>query len=194
MLRPWQRNARTHSRKQIRQIADSIRRFGFTNPVLVDRKNTILSGHGWVAAAELLSMSDVPCIRLESMTAAEQQAYVIADNKLALNAGWDEEILAEELKALSELDRDFDLTLTGFAVAEIDSLVDGLVPEESGDPAEDRLPVEAPLRCHRGDIWQLGSHRLIWRCSRSRHRCRPHRYRAGADVFTDPPMFGSTAT
>jgi len=94
------------------------------------------------------------------VTAAEQQAYVIAYNKLALNAGWDEEILAEELKALSELDLDFDLTPTGFAVAEIDSLV-GLVPEESGDPAEDRLPVEAPLRCYRGDIWQLGSRRLI---------------------------------
>ncbi|EAQ35370.1 hypothetical protein NB311A_13676, partial [Nitrobacter sp. Nb-311A] len=112
-LRPWQRNARTHSRKQIRQIADSIRKFGFTNPVLVDRENSILAGHGRVAAAELLSMSEVPCIRLESMTAAEKRAYVIADNKLALNAGWDEEILAEELKALSELDLDFDLTLSG---------------------------------------------------------------------------------
>ena len=98
VLRPWQRNARTHSRKQIRQIADSIRTFGFTNPVLVDRKNTILAGHGRVAAAELLSMSDVPCVRLESMTAAEQRAYVLADNKLALNAGWDEELLAEELR------------------------------------------------------------------------------------------------
>src|SRR6185437_15641600 len=148
-LHPWQRNARTHSRKQIRQIADSIRRFGFTSPVLVDRDNTILAGHGRVAAAELLAMSEVPCLRIESMTAVEKQAYVIADNKLALNAGWDEEILAEELKALSELDLDFDLTLTGFAMAEIDSLVDGLVPEEAGDPADDRLPVEAPLRCHR---------------------------------------------
>jgi len=137
-LRPWSRNARTHSRKQVRQIADSIRKFGFTNPVLVDQENSILAGHGRVAAAELLSMSEVPCLRIESMTAAEKRAYVIADNKLALNAGWDEEILAEELKTLSELDLDFDLTLTGFAMAEIDSLVDGLLPEESGDPADDR--------------------------------------------------------
>lgn len=187
-LRPWQRNARTHSRKQIRQIADSIRKFGFTNPVLVDRENSILAGHGRVAAAELLSMSEVPCIRLESMTAAEKRAYVIADNKLALNAGWDEEILAEELKALSDLDLDFDLTLTGFAVAEIDSLVDGLIPEETGDPADDRLPVEAPPRCHRGDIWQLGSHRLI--CGDARD---PEAVAAlmGLEqaqmVFTDPP-------
>src|SRR3954447_2584248 len=139
-LRPWPRNAPTHSRKQVRQIADSIRRFGFTNPVLVDRENTILAGHGRVAAAELLTMSEVPCLRIESMTHAEKQAYVIADNKLALNAGWDEEILAEELKALSNLDLDFDLTITGFATAEIDSLVDGLIPEEAGDPADDRLP------------------------------------------------------
>src|SRR3954454_15974025 len=95
-LRPWVRNARSHSRKQIRQIADSIRRFGFTNPVLVDRENTILAGHGRVAAAELLTMGEVPCLRIESMTAAEKQAYVIADNKIALNAGWDEELLAEE--------------------------------------------------------------------------------------------------
>src|SRR3954469_11255941 len=100
-LRPWRRNARTHSRKQVRQIADSIQRFGFTNPVLIDRENTILAGHGRVAAAESLNMSEVPCLRIESMTQAEKQAYVIADNKLALNAGWDEEILAEELKALS---------------------------------------------------------------------------------------------
>ena len=187
-LRPWRRNARTHSRKQVRQIADSIRRFGFTNPVLVDQENTILAGHGRVAAAELLTMSEVPCLRIESMTAAEKQAYVIADNKLALNAGWDEEILAEEMKALSELDLDFDLTLTGFAMAEIDSLVDSLVPEEAGDPADDRLPVEAPLRCHRGDIWQLGPHLLI--CGDARD---PDTVAAlmGVEqaqmVFTDPP-------
>ncbi len=186
-LRSWQRNARTHSRKQVRQLADS-RRFGFTNPVLVDRENSILADHGRVAAAELLSMSEVPCLRLESMTAPEKRAYVIADNKLALNAGWDEDILAEELKALNALDLDFDLTLIGFAVAEIDSLVDGLVPEEAGDPAADRLPVEAPLRCHRSDIWQLGSHRLI--CGDARD---PDTVAAlmGSEqaqmVFTDPP-------
>jgi DNA modification methylase len=187
-LRPWRRNARTHSRKQIRQIADSIRRFGFTSPVLIDREDVILAGHGRVAAAELLAMGEVPCLRIESMTVEEKRAYVIADNKLALNAGWDEEILAEELKALSALDLDFDVTLTGFAVAEIDHLIDGLVPEEAGDPADDRLPVEAPLRCRRGDIWQLGPHLLI--CGDARD---PDTVAAlmGPEqaqmVFTDPP-------
>jgi ParB-like chromosome segregation protein Spo0J len=86
-LRPWARNARTHSKKQVRQIADSIRQFGFTSPVLIDRDNAILAGHGRVAAARLLEMNEIPCVRLESMTPEQKRAYVIADNKLALNAG-----------------------------------------------------------------------------------------------------------
>jgi DNA modification methylase len=161
-LRPWGRNARTHSKKQIRQIADSIRTFGFTNPVLIDAENTILAGHGRVAAAELLGMEAVPCVRIEHMTPEQKRAYVIADNKLALNAGWDEEILAEELKALASFDLDFDIGITGFTIAEIDSLIEGQVPEEPGDPAEDLLPADdGPPRCRPGDIWQLGRHRLI---------------------------------
>src|SRR4029077_12089897 len=92
-LVPYARNARIHSKRQIRQIADSIRRFGFTNPVLIDRENTILAGHGRVEAAQLLGLTEVPCVRIETMSAAEKRAYVLADNKLALNAGWDEEIL-----------------------------------------------------------------------------------------------------
>src|SRR5215207_3027976 len=107
-LKPHARNARTHSKKQIRQIADSIRTFGFTNPVLIDAENAILAGHGRVAAAELLEWREVPCVRLEAMTPEQKRAYVIADNKLALNAGWDEEVLAEELKALLAVDIDFD--------------------------------------------------------------------------------------
>ena len=95
----WEKNARTHSKKQIRQIADSMRRFGFTNPVLIDDDNHILAGHGRVAAAKSLGMPEVPCLRIGAMTPAEKRAYVIADNKIALNAGWDEEILAEELKS-----------------------------------------------------------------------------------------------
>jgi hypothetical protein len=93
-LRPFRRNAGTHSKKQIKQIAESIRIFGFTNPVLIDETRTVLAGHGRLAAAKLLGLKEVPCIRLTKMTAAQKQAYVIADNKLALNAGWDEEILA----------------------------------------------------------------------------------------------------
>lgn len=156
-LRPWPKNARTHSRKQLRQIADSIRRFGFTNPVLIDGEATILAGHGRVAAAGLLEMAEVPCVRIETMTAAEKRAYVIADNKLALNAGWD-----EELQALLAVDLVFNVGLTGFSIPEIDSLIEGLAPEEPGDPAEDVLPPEdGPALCRPGDIWQLGPHRLI---------------------------------
>src|SRR5829696_6703424 len=160
-LTPAPRNARTHSKKQVRQIAASIERFGFTNPVLIDNENTILAGHGRVAAAKLLDMAEVPCLRLERMSPAEKRAYVLADNKLALNAGWDEEILAEELKELLALDLDFDIGLTGFSIPEIDSLVEGLAPKEPGDPADDAVPQDSPARCRPGDLWRLGPHRLI---------------------------------
>ena len=162
-LRPWTRNARTHSRKQLRQIADSIERFGFTNPVLIDGENRILAGHGRVEAAKLIGMTEVPCLRFDHMSASEKRAYVLADNKLALNAGWDEELLALELKELSEADLDFSLDITGFSIAEVDGLIEGLSPEEAGDPAEDALPNPAttPRRCRPGDIYRLGPHRLI---------------------------------
>ena len=188
-LTPYARNARTHSKKQLRQIADSIDRFGFTNPILIDASNTILAGHGRVEAARLLGLAEVPCIRLEHMSAEEKRAYVLADNKLALNAGWDEEILAEELKELLAVDLDFDIGLTGFTVAEIDSLVDGLEPEEPGDPEEDRLPEDdGEARCRPGDIWQLGPHRLI--CGSSLDERTVVALMAGEKarmVFTDPP-------
>ncbi|MGB5214958.1 MAG: ParB/Srx family N-terminal domain-containing protein [Anderseniella sp.] len=97
-LRPWARNARTHSKKQVRQIADSIEAFGFTNPVLVDRHLSILAGHGRVEAARLLGQEAVPCLYVDDLSEAQKRAYVLADNKLALNAGWDEELLATELE------------------------------------------------------------------------------------------------
>src|SRR3954469_11025341 len=109
------RISRTHSKKQIRQIARSIERFGFTSPVLVSDEGEIVAGHGRVEAAKLLGLTTVPTLRLSHLSAAERRAYLIADNKLALNAGWDQEILAIELQALVELD--FDLTLTGFSLA-----------------------------------------------------------------------------
>lgn len=160
-LRPWARNARTHSKKQIRQLAESIRTFGFTNPVLIDRENTILAGHGRVEAAKSLGLEAVPCVRLEHMTPAQKRAYVIADNKLALNAGWDEELLAEELSALLAVDLGFDVGVTGFSIPEIDALIEGLAPEEPGDPDDDVLPASAPRRCAPGDVWRLGAHRLV---------------------------------
>jgi DNA modification methylase len=162
VLRPWARNARTHSRKQLRQIAKSIETFGFTSPILIDQANTILAGHGRVEAAKLMGLSEVPCIRIEHMTEAEKRAYVIADNKLALNAGWDEELLAEELKGLLATEGiGFDIGVIGFEVAEIDSLVEGLTPQEPGDPEDDVRPEIAPRRVIAGDVWQLGPHRLL---------------------------------
>ena len=162
-LRPLTRNARTHSRKQLRQIADSIERFGFTNPVLIDSDNRILAGHGRVEAAKQIGMTSVPCLRFDHLSASEKRAYVLADNKLALNAGWDEELLALELKELSEADLGFSLDITGFSIAEVDSLVEGLSPEEAGDPAVEELPdpAKTPRRCRSGDIYRLGPHRLI---------------------------------
>jgi len=161
-LKPWARNARTHSRKQVRQIADSITAFGFTNPVLIDRGNTILAGHGRVEAARLLGLESVPCLRIENLSEAQKRAYVLADNKLALNAGWDEEILAEELQALLIPGSGIDVGLTGFSIAEIDRAIEGHVVEEAGDPADDIVPEGAVAsRCSLGDIWQLGVHRVI---------------------------------
>jgi DNA modification methylase len=160
-LTPWAKNARTHSKKQLRQIGESIRTFGFTSPVLIDAANTILAGHGRVAAARLIGMGHVPCVRLEHMTPEQKRAYVLADNKLALNADWDEELLAEELQALLGVgDLGFDIGVTGFDLGEIDTLITGLEVEEPGDPEDDVLPVVAPRRAHPGDIWQLGRHRL----------------------------------
>jgi hypothetical protein len=160
-LKPWAKNARTHSKKQVRQIADSIRRFGFTNPVLIDGSQVILAGHGRVEAAKLIGMIDVPCLRFDHMTEAEKRAYVIADNKLALNAGWDEQLLAEELKGLLAEDAGFDVALTGFSIAEVDTLIEGLSVEDPGDLREDAMPAEAPGSCPCSpDGWRAGRHGL----------------------------------
>ncbi|SDK65277.1 site-specific DNA-methyltransferase [Aliiruegeria lutimaris] len=160
-LTPWARNARTHSKKQVRQIAESIETFGFTNPVLIDERYTILAGHGRVEAAKLLGMGEVPCLRLDHMRAEEKRAYVLADNKLPLNAGWDEDLLAAELGALMSSDLDFDIGITGFSIPEIDGIMEAVAPEEPGDPEDDVVPEAAPRRVHPGDVWQLGRHRLI---------------------------------
>ncbi|MEQ8319783.1 MAG: DNA methyltransferase [Rhodospirillales bacterium] len=187
-LVPWAGNARTHSNKQLKQIADSIRQFGFTNPVIIDGDNHILAGHGRVAAAKTLGMETIPCLRQDRMTDSEKRAYVIADNKLALNAGWDEDLLAKELGALYELNLDFDVEITGFCIAEVDNLIDGLSVEEPGDPNDDRIPEDAPQRCTLGSLWQLGPHRLI--CGDARDPDILNRLMNGRKarmVFTDPP-------
>jgi DNA modification methylase len=188
-LKPWKTNARTHSKRQLKQLAASIEQFGFTNPILIDRDDAILAGNGRVEAAKLLGLETVPCLRLEDMTEAQKRAYVLADNKLALNAGWDEDLLAQELGALHSLDLDFTLDITGFTIAEIDTLIDGRAPEEPNDPADDLVPaLPASARCGTGDIWQLGPHRLM--CGSALHPETINQLMDGKQarmVFTDPP-------
>ena len=143
-LKPWRANARTHSKKQVRQIADSIQRFGFTNPVLVSDEGEIIAGHGRVEAAKLLGMETVPTIALSHLGEVERRAYVLADNKLALNAGWDREILAIELQALVDLD--FDVELAGFSLAEVDVVLDEAResdPTGNDEPDDEVPPVPA---------------------------------------------------
>lgn len=195
-FRPYPRNARTHSKKQIRQIADSIARFGFTNPVLVDDDAMILAGHGRVEAAKLLGMATVPCLRLSSMSEAEKRAYVLADNKLAANAGWDEDILADELQLVLEDIGEIDIDVTGFSVAEIDMLLDsgesGPEPQDERDDALlDNLSTSAITRP--GDVWQLGDHLLVCGDARDESVYRILMTRPDGElelarmVFTDPP-------
>ena len=169
-LKPYARNARTHSKKQIRQIADSIERFGFTNPVLVSDEGEIIAGHGRVEAARLLGMKSVPTIALSHLSETERRAYVLADNKLALNAGWDREILAIELQGL--IDLGFDMSVTGFSLAEIDFALDeaGDSDPDGSDAPEDAVPaMAAHAVSRRGDLWLLGRHKLICGDARLRH-------------------------
>lgn len=160
-LKPWKQNARQHPKKQINQIAESIREFGFTNPVLIDEDDQILAGHGRVAAAKALGLTEVPCARIDHMTPSQKRAYVLADNQIALNASWDEDLLADELGALAEIDLDFDIQLTGFSLAEIDTFVELGAPEQSRNPEADQLPESCLERVAPGDIWALGPHRLV---------------------------------
>jgi hypothetical protein len=153
-------NPRTHSPAQLRRIADSIRQFGFTNPVLIDEADQVLAGHGRLAAARDLQLETVPTVRLARMTEPEKRAYVIADNRLAEKAGWDPELLALELKYLTELELDFDVEITGFDTPEIDIALQGVTASTAADeaPAPDlvRPPVSAL-----GDLWQLGPHQVL---------------------------------
>lgn len=159
-LIPYARNSRTHSETQIAQIAASIREFGFTNPVLIDGDGGIIAGHGRVLAARKLGLSAVPTIRIDYMTEAQKRAYVIADNKLALNAGWDDELLALELGELQA--EGFDLSLTGFDDDELAKLRIGIEGVVEGLTDDDEAPdVQAQAITVPGDVWVLGNHRLL---------------------------------
>lgn len=147
-LIPYAKNSRTHSEEQVAQIAASISEFGFTNPVLIGNDNDIIAGHGRVLAARKLKLKKVPCIRLGHLTETQKRAYVIADNKLALNAGWDEELLAIELTDLREVD--FDLNLTGFDADEIEAFLNP-EPEESSLSDEYTHKVDTPVYEPKGE-------------------------------------------
>lgn len=180
------RNPRTHSKKQIQQIAASIKEFGFTNPVLVDEAGRVLAGHGRLAAAKLLGLAQVPMVRLEHLRTAQKRAYLLADNKIAENAGWDQALLVELLQELA-VEAELDLTITGFETAELDLvLADNAAKADKAD--ELPPPGEGPTVTCLGDLWLLGKHRLI--CGDA---TKPETYAALlgdqlADlVFCDPP-------
>ena len=184
-LIPYARNSRTNSDAQVAQIAASIKEFGFTNPVLIDETGSIIAGHGRVMAARKLAITDVPSIRLTHLTEAQKKAYVIADNKLALNAGWDDEMLAVELTDLKDMG--FDLDLTGFSTDEIEALLAPTGTEGLTD--EDAVPEvpEAPVTVL-GDVWLLGKHRLL--CGDCRDFSSVERLLDGARInvaVTSPP-------
>jgi len=158
-LIPYVNNSRTHSDEQVAQIAASIKEFGFNNPVLIDKEDGIIAGHGRVMAARKLGLEEVPCVRLEHLTETQRKAYIIADNRLALNAGWNEELLTIELNDL--LADGFALDILGFDSDELKSLLDPITPTE-GLTDEDEVPeVPEEPKTKPGDIYQLGRHRLM---------------------------------
>lgn len=155
-LKPDPRNARTHPKRQVEQLVQSIREFGFTNPVLVDECDVLIAGHGRLRAAKQFGLTEIPTITLKGLTKSQKKALRLADNKIALNAGWDLEVLKLELDEIGSLDVDFDLSLTGFSSGEIDVAL-----KAANDPADEVLPaLPAEPRTELGDIWVLGDHRL----------------------------------
>lgn len=184
------RNARTHSERQIAKIAASIAEFGFTNPVLVDEHDVLIAGHGRLGAAERLGLERIPAIRLTHLTESQKRALSIADNRIALDAGWNLEILAAELEQLASCEIDFDIEITGFETAEIDLLIDG--PSETAEPdpadAAPEIDRDRPSCTRDGDLWIAGEHRVL--CGNALDLAA---YRAvlgdarAQMVFTDPP-------
>jgi DNA modification methylase len=187
-LKPHPQNPRVHTYKQVQQIAHSIRAFGFNCPILVDDRLNVVAGHGRLLAARELGWKTVPAIKLAHLTETQYKAFLIADNRLTENSSWNERLLGEQLKVLSELELDFDLEITGFETAEIDVLIDGLEAINEADP-DDRLPaIESSAVSGTGDLWQLGKHRVL--CGDSLILENYDRLLDGAKadlVITDPP-------
>ena len=186
------KNPRLHSNKQIRQISESLKAFGFNVPVLVDGALRVIAGHGRVLAAKLAGITELPTITLEHLTEAQAKAFMIADNRLTENSVWDDRLLAEQFKSLSEVELDFSLDVTGFEIGEIDVMIEGLAPAiEGGDDPADALPeTKKAVRVSRnGDLWLLGRHRIY--CGNSLNVSSYSALmetRRAAMVFTDPPF------
>jgi site-specific DNA-methyltransferase (adenine-specific) len=186
VLIPYARNARTHSDEQIAQIAGSIKEFGFNNPVLIDKDNGVIAGHGRLAAARKLGLKEVPCIRLEHLTETQRKAYILADNRIALNSGWEAELLSLELSEL--LDGGVNLESLGFDADEIDALLNKIEPtegltDEDATPEVPEEPVTKP-----GDVWILGKHRLMCGDSTSIQALEALCQDQAVDMWlTDPP-------
>lgn len=184
-IKPHKNNPRTHSKKQVEQIAASMKEFGWTNPILIDNDRNIIAGHGRLEAAKLIGLGKVPTIKLGHLSEAQKKAYVIADNKLAENAGWDIALLEIEIQSITELDIDYDLTLTGFETGEIDFLL--YSEEEDIEEAKVPEPLAKPMS-KSGDLWYLGHHRLL--CADSTKK-KSYSILMGDHkaqmVFTDPP-------
>jgi len=186
-LIPYVNNARTHSKEQLLKLRSSLREFGFVNPVLIDKDNNIIAGHGRVMAAKEEGIKEIPCVLVEHLTDAQKKAYILADNRLALDAGWDNEMLTLELENLKEID--FDIELTGFDAAEIEELFSNI---HDKDVEDDDFDVDAALAeepiSKLGDIWVLGRHRLI--CGDSTHSETYEKLMEGKKAnlcVTDPP-------
>ena len=186
-LIPYARNSRTHTEEQVAQVAASIKEFGFLNPVIIAEDNTILAGHARVLAARKLGLDKVPCIKAENLTEAQKRAYIIADNKLSLNAGWDEKLLAVEISDLKN--EAFDLSLLGFADDELEKL---FRDEKAESIKEDDFDIDAELKkpaiTHVGDLWTIGRHRVL--CGDSTLKENYERLMQGSKAnltVTDPP-------
>ena len=186
-LQGYKTNTRTHSSEQVQQLANSITEFGFTNPVLIDGERQIIAGHGRLAAAKKLLMDEIPCIVLDHLSDEQRRAYVIADNKLALNAGWDEDLLKLELSALDRVG--FDLSVLGFDVNELSGLVIDEDAITGGLTDEDDVPEVVENSISKlGDVWLLGKHRVMCGDSTKTEDVTLLMNDEEADmVFTDPP-------
>lgn len=190
-LEPNRENPRTHTKKQVQQILQSIRAFGFNVPILVNAERKVVAGHGRLEAAKLLRIPSVPTIQLEHLTREQCRAFMIADNKLTDSSAWDQKLLGEQLKALAEVDLNFDIEVTGFEIAEIDLLIEGLAleTEDDADPADDLPETASKVPVTReGDLWLLDRHRVL-----SGNSLDENTYaalmenRSAAMVFADPP-------